>query len=296
MAMNKLYTLLTGLMFAAFVAEAKLIAYEPFDYDDGNGETLEGSNTGFGWGGEFPAWTLTAPTTDTTASPSLKRHNAYTNGVVQYDFSYTDANGLSVSTHGNVYARFTDANRTGSNWENIVAKRTFAETNVLATGESIWMSILAMQHDTYQDANQVFFYLMTPNRNNDTWSITGAQHGSTLRWGIRTTNALKGHTNAPHPVNVAIPMFIIVQVQMTGATTATVRAWINPPDMSTAAALGAPSMSKTGLTSVTPQFYGFVVNTHKRRALSFDELRIGTTLRSVINGEIPPLATLLFSR
>lgn len=293
--------LFTSIMtLATHAAHAKLIAYEPFDYEDGNGESLAGTDTGYGWGGAVPTWTLGTPSGDANSRPYFARHNMCTNGVVQYDFSYADTNGIAVVTHGNTYAKFTDSHH-GGPWEGTTARRTLAETNVVSIGDSIWISFLGTHQGTGASkagvANRTELTLLSPDRGANSWAIVcGAvdNDSGNLKWGIHHSSK-PYYAYATNLVQTYTASLVIAQIKITKSKTASVNLWVNPPDISSEQALGTPQKTSTN-QAVTPEFYGVYLTTHKSKTLLFDELRIGTTLRDVIVGDIPPEATLVIIR
>ncbi len=143
--MKKMLIMLGMLAFVR-ASHAKLIAYEPFSYPGGNGESLVGVDAGLGWDG---GWEVGSPAAYTgTGTPIFTLHSAYTNGFPEFYFNYADTNGVAIPTRGHAYAKFRFSNPSESMqgaWGGFYAQRAFAETNAVPVNSSIWFSLIAAQ-------------------------------------------------------------------------------------------------------------------------------------------------------
>jgi len=285
-------TALCALLFAGTL-RAEIIAYEPFMYSGGNGQSIVGEGTGTGWGGEYPTWYKDFPFNHPVNYAVMTRHSTHTNGFPQFEFNYTDGKGVSVPTSGKTYARFADtrnASYQGAThegkvfWWEVFASRTFAETNYVYVGESVWFSVSALQRDRYDDVSRRVWLSITGL--GASWNIVGniSAAGNTYnQWGIRAYVGTKDELVMASPVaGTTIPDFLVARLTVNSPTTCTVSLWINPADTSSVSALGTSNAYRNNINISHYAYHGFRVGVSMGRTLCFDEVRVGTTLKDVI--------------
>jgi len=296
--MKKMHIML-GALFIACAAHATLIAYEPFQYKEGNGESLNGEGTGIGWGS---FWNIDPPLNapETVFSMYFTRHSY--NGL---DFSYADTNGVAVPNSGNVYLRFMDSRWPAGHygtpwWYSAFADRSFAETHYVDVNESIWFSIQAIQRSNqfwYPNSRQVYMTLLTPGT---PWAIVGfdpSGNNTAQQWGIWTPNLDDKieFARAPQLTGADKAAFLVTRVTMLPSNKCEISLWVNPEDISSVEALGPPHVARTNVQTYGNEFYGFRLGVWIDRGLLCDEIRVGTTLRDVTLSN-PFVGTLLIAK
>ena len=271
-----------GAAFLGCAARAELIAYEPFQYRDGNGESLIGGGTGTGWDGK---WVAGAPSWYTGSSYAL--FTRHLNPV--FDFHYADTNGLALPCKGKTYASLSVSSPGFDGaWEGFYASRAFAQTNAVQVGDSIWISLLALQNSSAA-ATSARNYIQLETVGGQNWSVIGCPADSSaleeLQWGIINYYGKESYHFAPSPIlSSGQPMFLVVRVTMTSASACSISLWVNPLDMSSVASLGTPYVSTPNNPS-SGLFTGVMFHTDRRRTFSFDEIRVGTELRDVTRSD-----------
>ena len=284
--MKKICLIIGAAVLFNCAARAELIAYEPFQYKEGNGESLEGEGTGFGWAG---GWTLSVPPgyVPKNQPPNyaiFTRHSNYANGVPLYGFNYADTNGLALPVRGKVYAWLRTAHRWQDGfWDGFPASRLFAQPHEVPVGGSIWFSILAMQNSSAESTTARNYIQLNPAQG--LWQIVGCPDASSgslaiLQWGILDRSGKETSAFAP-AVQSGQPMFLLVRVTITSPTVCSVSLWVNPNDMSSVTALGSPHAQRAAIPTTNKIFTGLTFHTDIRRSFSFDEIRVGTELYDV---------------
>ena len=292
--MKKMCLITGAALLAGCAARAELIAYEPFQYQDGNGESLEGEGTGVGWGG---GWILGKPAGYTNINYAIfTRQSNFAGGVPLHNFNYADTNGVALPANGKVYARLRAAYPNYLDaWDGFTASRVFGQPREVPVNGSIWFSILAMQPSSAPSTSARNYIQLNPAQG--LWQIVGcpdANSGSLaiLQWGILDRSGKEATAFAP-AVQSGQPMFLVVRMTRTSATACSVSLWVNPPDMASTTTLGAPHAQRTGIPTTIGTFTGVSFHTDVRRNFYFDEIRVGTELRDVTRSD-PYASTLLF--
>ncbi|MCL1909964.1 MAG: hypothetical protein FWG05_03405 [Kiritimatiellaeota bacterium] len=285
-----------ALIVSACVARAEIIAYEPFNYKNGAGESLNGAGTGVGWGGD---WDIDPPLNAPETEYSMYFRRLNYNGL---DFNYNDTNGVAVPNSGNVYLQFMDSKWPSGNygapwWFSAFADRPFAETHYINDGESIWFSIIALQRSNqhwYSDNRQVYMTVLTPGT---PWAIVGfdpSWDSTQSQWGIYTPG-LEGKIEFERAAKItdgSKAAFLVTRAKCLLNGKFEISLWVNPEDISSQEAMGAPDVVRTDITRWGNEFYGFRLGVWIDRGLLCDEIRVGTTLRDVVKGD-PYASTLV---
>ena len=194
--MKKILAILTLTLVTAMVANAALIAYEPFDYSPTNG--LNGLNGGTGWDGV--GW-----------------YNANNSHVIETPgMQYTSINPLTVA--GNM-----GVTTISSTWKR--ASRDFSSPLNSAEGTTNWFSFLAsIEAATNQYAQYLIGFQSDVSSDNIRFITAG--NSDNAEWRLNEnggTNYLSGHTAVSNET-----IFVVIE-KANGATEDTWTAWLNPP-------------------------------------------------------------------
>ena len=196
--LTKILTLTLTLLIAT-VANATLIAYEPFDYAPTNG--LNGLDGGTGW--DSMNWYGAVDGSQAIVSPG----KTYSNGDTLY-------------TIGNMGVTMIDVN-----WKR--ASRDFSTSLNSAEGTTNWFSFLAsVETDaTYMDNGQYLIgFQSETDVNNIRFMCRGdVENGEWFLNKPGSPNYVSGHTFISNET-----IFVVIQ-KANGATEDTWTAWVNPP-------------------------------------------------------------------
>jgi hypothetical protein len=151
-----------------------------------------------------------------------------------------------------------------------VAQRVGSSTggNFGVSGNSLYVSFLAQTSSSTANAFRMNFSYTSGSYN---FYVSNTTTG----WSLHGTTA----TGASLALNTPTLMLMKFEFGTTGTANTTVKLWVNPPLGSTASTLGTPNAVKTGV-----RFDGlgnFGTHAAVANAMTFDELRVGTTVESV---------------
>jgi hypothetical protein len=250
--------------FAAAPAAAALIAEESFDYT-ANDLAGNGSASDPGWAG---GWTGDGSVT----SPG---------------FDYIDSNSDSLVVAGN------KANFAGGSNDSASAFRELSSPQSPTTSDPVWISVI-MKRNASDDNRRAFLLSFSQDEGQPEFNIGQATGGGSESdpqpWFANITNRTGGSARGTASRTNTLNKAFLVAKLTTDGTNATLDVFVNP-DLDSAPATAA--ISVTGDVAAFDTVRLFAGNNTGGVSLpaqaDFDEIRIGTTFRSV--APIPEPAT-----
>jgi hypothetical protein len=240
----------------AFQASAALIAYEPFDYEDG--ESLAGQDGGFGFGGSWPLVAGTGSADEYSIGPGLSKTGVPSTG-----------NAAVISSLGSFF----------------FPVRPLAEQLGRGGARPVWVSFLIQREGVVGSGGGIGF----DGSSGPFFGVgdTGAPIGPAYGLAVTGSGAVGGYDTAPSVVGETD--LVVVHLVFSDVTPSfTAELFVNPaldaPPTGTPAASG-------GYSGTTLDRLGLVAGPTGEYRI--DEIRVATSFEDAVSGVPEPAASLL---